>query len=92
MEDSEQRPIALSRELVDMIIDQLVGDRESLRHCSLVSKQWRPRSRYQLFRVVVFSDSLPGQSIERWCAAFGISDGMCLLIRHRAKETMSWIL
>ena len=57
-----------------MIIDQLAEDRESLKRCSFVSKQWRPRCRYRLFKTVVFSDS-PGQLIERWCAIFGVTDG-----------------
>lgn len=61
-----------------MIVDQLAGDRESLKRCSLVSKRWRPRSRYQLFRVVVFSDSLPRQSIEHWCTTFDPFNGTYL--------------
>jgi len=75
-----------------MIIDQLVGDRESLKRCSFVSRQWRPRCRYQLFKVVAFSDLQPGQSIERWCATFDVSDGMWLLIDHYFDETVNWIL
>jgi hypothetical protein len=78
MECSQPQPIVVSQELIDMIVDQLAGDRDSLKRCSLVSKRWRPRSRYQLFKVVVFSDSLPGQSIEHWCAMFDPFDGMFL--------------
>ena len=66
-----------------MIIDQLAGDRDSLKRCSLVSKRWRPRSRYQLFRVVVLSDLLPRQSIEHWCTTFDPFDGMFLWLLYR---------
>lgn len=76
MGDSELQLIVFSQELIDMVIDQLAVDREALKRCSFVSRQWRPRCRYQLFKIVTFSDFLPGRSIERWCAAFGVSDGM----------------
>lgn len=76
MGDPERQPIVFSQELIDMIIDQLVGDCESLKCCSLVSRRWRPRCRYQLFKTVTFTDSRPGQTIERWCGAFGaLNDG-----------------
>ena len=71
------QPIVVPQELIDMIVDQLAvsGDPDSLRRCSLVSKQWRPRCRYHLFKAVVFSDLLPGRSIRDWCATFDPSDG-----------------
>ena len=58
-----------------MIIDQLAGDGDSLRRCSLVSKNWVPRCRYQLLKVVVFSNSSPARSLERWRTTFGADDG-----------------
>lgn len=59
-----------------MIIDQLAEDHNSLKRCSLVSKQWVPRCRYHLLKAILFADSLPGQSLEHWCATFGASNGM----------------
>ena len=58
-----------------MIIDQLARDSDSLKHCSLVSRQWVPRCRYHLLRVVSFLDMHPGRSLERWRTTFGASDG-----------------
>lgn len=66
----ERRAFTL-RELVDMIIDQLAEDNDSLKRCSLVSRQWVPRCRYHLLKVISFVDSLPGKSLGRWCATFG---------------------
>lgn len=71
----QKRTFALG-ELVDMIIDQLAEDQSSLKYCSLLSKQWVPRCRYHLLKVVAFVDSPPGHSLERWCATFGATNGM----------------
>ncbi|KAJ7057734.1 hypothetical protein C8F01DRAFT_1028006, partial [Mycena amicta] len=40
---------AFSNELIDLVIDQLRDDEPSLRTCSLVSRQWIPRSRLHNF-------------------------------------------
>ncbi|KAJ7057715.1 hypothetical protein C8F01DRAFT_321475 [Mycena amicta] len=40
---------ALANELIDLVIDQLRDDEPSLRTCSLVSRQWIPRSRLYNF-------------------------------------------
>lgn len=82
MDFSQAQPIVLSQELIDMIIDQLGGSYDSLKRGSLVSRRWQHRCQQELFRVVVFSDSPPGESIERWCTTFNPSDGVHL----------SWIL
>lgn len=76
MNRSWEQSTEISQELVDMIVDWLAGDYDSLKSCSLVSRKWRPRCRYQLFKVVVFADSLPRQSIASWCATFDHSNGM----------------
>ncbi|KAJ7050019.1 hypothetical protein C8F01DRAFT_1348398 [Mycena amicta] len=39
----------LANELIDLVIDQLRDDEPSLRTCSLVSRQWIPRSRLHNF-------------------------------------------
>ncbi|KAJ7057741.1 hypothetical protein C8F01DRAFT_321826 [Mycena amicta] len=39
----------LANELIDLVIDQLRDDEPSLRTCSLVSRQWTPRSRLHNF-------------------------------------------
>ncbi|KAJ7057716.1 hypothetical protein C8F01DRAFT_1060703 [Mycena amicta] len=39
----------LANELIDLVIDQLRDDEPSLRTCSLVSRQWIPRSRLYNF-------------------------------------------
>ena len=54
----------LPQELIDHIIDY-VGDRDSLRACSLVCSQWSARSRKHLFVQVYFAFATDP---ERWCA------------------------
>lgn len=74
-----------------MIVDRLAGDCDSLKSCSLVSRRWRPRCRYQLFKVVVFADSLPRQPIARWCATFGHSRGTLLRIVCRFERKQLYL-
>ena len=51
------------QEIVDLIIDQLQASPFALKSCSLVSRQWTPRSQRHLFaRVVIRSDRL-----RHWC-------------------------
>ena len=78
---SAERRIFAFRELVDLIIDQLAGDGDLLKRCSLVSRQWVPRCRYHLLKVISFVDSLPGKSLERWCTTFGASNGTYFPLR-----------
>ncbi|KAJ7054626.1 hypothetical protein C8F01DRAFT_479708 [Mycena amicta] len=40
----------LANEIIDLVIDQLGDDPPSLKSCSLVSRQWIPRSRFHNFR------------------------------------------
>ncbi|TCD68718.1 hypothetical protein EIP91_010002 [Steccherinum ochraceum] len=40
----------IPQELTDMVLDLLSHDLKSLRSCSLVARQWRPRSQYHLHR------------------------------------------
>lgn len=48
-------------ELVDIIIDHLFEDKPSLASCSLVSREWRPSTRYHLFEsICVCGDGLFG--------------------------------
>ncbi|KAG6839544.1 hypothetical protein C0991_001714, partial [Blastosporella zonata] len=47
----------LPRELVDLIIDQLAGDRASLHTCSIVCRSWMARSRYYLFSDILLRGS-----------------------------------
>jgi len=54
----------LPQELIDHIIDH-VGDRDSLKACSLVCSQWSARSRKHLFVRVDFTSATDP---ERWCA------------------------
>ena len=44
-----------AQELVDMVLDELVDDRETLRACVAVCRSWRPRARLHLFRVLTIS-------------------------------------
>lgn len=67
--------IVVSQELIEMIIDQLAGNADSLRRCSLVSREWTPRCRYQLLKSVVFSNASPAYSLERWRNTFGATNG-----------------
>ncbi|KAJ7087101.1 hypothetical protein C8R44DRAFT_31405 [Mycena epipterygia] len=46
--------LELPGELVDSIIDRLKSDKSALTACSLVSKQWLPRSRHHRFSSVCF--------------------------------------
>jgi len=82
--------IFVSQELIEMIIDQLVGDSGSLRHCSLVSRKWTPRCRYQLLRFVVISDVSPAHSIECWSNTFGAFNGMYLSARMLSPSRNVW--
>ena len=66
----------ISQEVVDMIIDQLVGDIPSLRACTLLCHRWRPRSRYQLFRSVKITNENEEHSVHRWCSMFPVAGGM----------------
>ncbi|KAJ7050027.1 hypothetical protein C8F01DRAFT_966608, partial [Mycena amicta] len=45
---------AFSNELIDLVIDQLRDDKPSLSSCSLVSRQWVPRSRFYHFSSAKF--------------------------------------
>ncbi|KAJ7642620.1 hypothetical protein DFH06DRAFT_999532, partial [Mycena polygramma] len=47
-------------ELVESVIDELQRDESTLLNCSLVSKQWLPRSRYHCFSSVTLSADLEG--------------------------------
>jgi hypothetical protein len=42
-------------EIIDLIIDHLHGDQDSLQACSITCKQWLPSSRYHLFSRVLLS-------------------------------------
>ena len=66
----------LSQEIVDMIVDQLVGDVPSLRACTLLCRRWRPRSRYQLFRSVKITNENEEHSVRRWSSMFPAAGGM----------------
>lgn len=44
---------ALAPELVDIVIDFLCSDRETLNVCSLVCKTWLPAARYHLFGTII---------------------------------------
>ncbi|KAH8101375.1 hypothetical protein BXZ70DRAFT_88828 [Cristinia sonorae] len=48
--NSPRSRIHMPLELVDIIIDYLYDDIESLSACSLVARDWRPSTRYHLFR------------------------------------------
>ncbi|KAF8880659.1 hypothetical protein BD779DRAFT_1548254 [Infundibulicybe gibba] len=39
----------LPSEIIDLVIDQLEGDRAALKFCSLVCRSWLPRTRHHLF-------------------------------------------
>ncbi|KAJ7057725.1 hypothetical protein C8F01DRAFT_1027993 [Mycena amicta] len=53
---------AFSNELIDLVIDQLRDDKPSLSTCSLVSRQWTPRSRLHNFSSAkLFIDTLDMQ-------------------------------
>ena len=54
----------LPPELIDRIIDH-VHDKKSLNACSLVCRQWSPRSRKRLFVQIEFASL---RHLERWCA------------------------
>ncbi|KAJ7054625.1 hypothetical protein C8F01DRAFT_1162241 [Mycena amicta] len=43
-----------SKELIDLVIDQLRDDEPSLSSCSLVSRQWTPRCRLHNFSSAKF--------------------------------------
>jgi len=54
----------LPQELIDRTIDH-VGDRKSLKACSLVCSRWSHRSRKHLFTQVKFASQ---RDLQRWCA------------------------
>ena len=59
---SSSLPSRLAPEIVDLVIDFLRGDIQSLKSCSLVCKSWYPRCRYHLFRSI----RIPG----KWVSVF----------------------
>lgn len=50
---SETTPLPL--EIVDLIVDHAINDRQTLKACSLVSLQWVSRSRLHLFYAVILA-------------------------------------
>ena len=60
----------VSQEVTDMIIDQLAEELPSLKSCALVCRRWRPRSHYQLFKLVKITSEKGGSSLYRWCSTF----------------------
>ena len=49
---SKQIPHGLPLEVQEIVLDQLSGDVQSLRNCSLVCRSWLPRSIFHLLRAV----------------------------------------
>ena len=66
-------PGSFPPELVDVVIDQLYNDVNSLRTCALASSSWLPTSRYHLFNDVLFGDEA---SILRWTQTFPAPSGI----------------
>jgi hypothetical protein len=58
---------SLPPEMLDLIVDQLYGERAALNVCCTVSKSWVPRARRLLFFHIRFSLSSP---IESWMKVF----------------------
>ena len=57
----------LPPEILDLVIDFLYDEPETLRQCCLVSKSWVPRTRKHLFAVIEFHTK---DKIEAWRKAF----------------------
>lgn len=79
----------LAQEVVEEIIDMLVGDAENLRSCSLVSKSWINRSRHNLFAFIKLRSL---DDLQPWLET-GYLSGSRHHVRHLylSEENQTWI-
>jgi len=80
----------LPLEIVEEIIDMLVGDRTSLRSCSLVSASWVHRSRHHLFANIKLHSLSDLQTWSR--IGLGPSSNHVRVLDLAQNEELKWII
>ncbi|GJE96311.1 hypothetical protein PsYK624_125050 [Phanerochaete sordida] len=76
-QDSTSESVLLPTEMVDYVVDFLHDDMDSLRSCTLVSKQWLPAGSFHLFHCIRWP---PCDDQWTWCATHPDTHCKCHLL------------
>ncbi len=68
-------------DIIETIVDILHDDKRALTACTLVSSAWLPRSRFNLFRSLAYSASLPGRGFTPFLDFLQSSPELASLVR-----------